>query len=93
MQRAARADERAGELQVCARVNEEPAVLVPEPQRPELVVAPTDDALILGGQLVGEGWELGCGHNCSNEQIRAQFVGRSLEVVANALLPPAWRPV
>ena len=93
MQRAACADERAGELQVCARVDEEPAVLVPEAQRPELVVAPADDALILGGQLVGEGRELGCGHNCSNEQIRAEFVGRSLELVANTLLPLVRRPV
>ena len=93
MQRAARADERARQLEVGTRVDEEPRVLVAEAERPELVVAPADDALILGGQLVGEGWKLGWGHNCSNEQIRAQFVGRSLEVVANALLPPAWRPV
>ena len=93
MQRAARADERPGQLEIRTRLDEEPALLFAEPERPELVVAPADDALILGGQLVGEGWELGCGHNCSNEQIRAEFVGRSLELVANALLPSAWRPV
>ena len=77
MQRAARADERARQLEVGTRVDEEPRVLVAEAERPELVVAPADDALILGGQLVRRVRELGCGHNCSNEQIRTEFVGRS----------------
>jgi hypothetical protein len=76
VQRAAGADERAGQLKVRARLDENPAVVLAEAEEPELVVAPARDALVLGGQLVGR-WELGCGHNCSNEQIRAEFVGRS----------------
>jgi hypothetical protein len=76
VQRATGPDERAGQLQVRAGLDEEPALLFAEAEEPELVVAPAGDALILGGQLVG-GWELGCGHTCSNEQIRAEFVGRS----------------
>jgi len=62
VQRAARADERAGQLEVCPRVDEQPAVLVAEAEKPELVETPAGDALILGGQLVRERWELGCGH-------------------------------
>jgi hypothetical protein len=77
VERTAGADERAGQLQVRARVDEEPAVLVAEAEEPELVIAPADDPLILVRQLVGGLWELGCGHTCSNEQIRAWFVGRS----------------
>ena len=76
VQRAAGADERAGQLQVRARLDEEPALLLTEAEEPELVVAPTGDPLVFGGELVG--WrELGCGHTCSNEHIRAEFVGRS----------------
>jgi hypothetical protein len=60
VQRAACADERAGQLEVCARVDEQPAVLVAEAEKPELVETPAGDALILGGQLVREWWELGC---------------------------------
>ena len=93
MERAAGPDQRAGQLQIRARVDEEPAVLITEAEQPELVVAPTDDALVLVRELVGGVRKLGCGHNCSNEQIRAEFVGRSLELVANALLPLALPPV
>ena len=62
VQRAARADERAGQLEVCPRVDEQPAVLVAEAEKPELFETPADDALILDGQLVRGWWELGCGH-------------------------------
>jgi len=53
MERATGPDQRSGELQVRARVDEEPRVLVAEPEKPELVEAPADDALILEGQLEG----------------------------------------
>lgn len=43
------ADERSGQLEIRARVDEQPAVLVAESERAELVVAPAHDALILGG--------------------------------------------
>lgn len=76
VQRAAGADERAGQLEIRARLDEEPGLVFVEAEEPELVIAPAGDALIFGGQLVG-GWELGCGHNCSNEQIPAEFVFRS----------------
>ena len=56
MQRAARADQRARQLEVGTRVDEEPGVLVSEAERAELVVAPPDDALILAGQLLGRAW-------------------------------------
>jgi hypothetical protein len=76
VERAACADERASQLQVCAGLDEEPALLLAEAEEPELVVPPTGDPLIFGGELVG--WrKLGCGHTCSNEHIRAEFVGRS----------------
>ena len=76
VERAAGADERAGQLQVCAGLDEDPALLLAETEHPELVVPPADDPLIFGGELLG--WrELGCGHTCSNEHIRAEFVGRS----------------
>jgi hypothetical protein len=76
VQRATGPDERAGQLQVRAGLDEEPALLFAEAEEPELVVAPTGDPLVFGGELVG--WrELGCGHTCSNEHIRAEFVGRS----------------
>ena len=75
VERAARTDERAGQLQVRAGLDEEPTLLLAEAEEPELVVAPAGNALILGRQLGG--WELGCGHTCSNEHIRAEFVGRS----------------
>ena len=47
MERAPGPDQRSGELQVRARVDEEPRVLVAEAEKPELVEAPADDALIL----------------------------------------------
>ena len=76
VERAAGADEGAGQLQVCAGLDEDPALLLAETEHPELVVPPADDPLIFGGELLG--WrELGCGHTCSNEHIRAEFVGRS----------------
>ena len=62
MQRAARTDERAGQLEIGSRVDEQPAILLAEAEKPELVVAPAGDALILGGQLAREWWELCCGH-------------------------------
>jgi mannose-6-phosphate isomerase-like protein (cupin superfamily) len=62
MQRATRADERTGQLEISARVNEQPRILLTESEQPELVEAPTDDALILERKLGGEGWEFGCGH-------------------------------
>src|SRR5688572_11270502 len=62
MQRAAGTDERAGQLEVGARVDEEPGVLLAETELSELVETPADHALILLGQLVGGVWVLGCGH-------------------------------
>ena len=62
MQWAAGADERAGQLEVGARVDEEPGVLLAEAELPELIETPADDALILMGQLVRGVWVLGCGH-------------------------------
>jgi len=76
VKRTAGADERARELQIRTGFHEEPAVLLPEAEKAELVIPPAGHPLILGGELVG--WrELGCGHTCSNEHIRAEFVGRS----------------
>lgn len=49
MERAARADERTGQLEVGARVDEEPGVLFAEAELSELVETPADDALILVG--------------------------------------------
>ena len=77
VERAAGPDERASQLEIRARLDEEPAVLVSEPEQPELVVAPARDELILGGQLVGRVWELCCGHICSNDQIPVEFVDRT----------------
>ena len=56
MERATGPDQRSGELQVRARVDEEPRVLVAEPEKPELLEAPADDALILERQLEGLWW-------------------------------------
>ena len=58
VERAARADERARELQVGSGVDEEPRVLGFEAEEPELVEAPTDDALILERSLEGLRWVL-----------------------------------
>ena len=77
MERAARADERARQLEVGARVDEQPAVLVPEAEKPELVEAPADDALILGESSCGEGGCSAADTYCSNDQIPAEFVGRT----------------
>ena len=62
VERTARPDERTGQLEVGARVHEEPGVLLFEAELPELVETPADDALILMGQLVRGVWMLGCGH-------------------------------
>ena len=62
MQRAAGADERTRELEVGARVDEKPRVLLAEPEESELVEAPADHALILGRQPLRGVWKLGCGH-------------------------------
>ena len=75
VERAARADERAGQLEVGARVDEEPGVLLAEAELPELVETPADDALILLGQLVR--WGMGARARtriCSNDEIRGEFV-------------------
>ena len=55
MQRTPGRDERAGELEVGARVHEEPCLLLAEAEEPELVEAPGHDTLILEGELLG-GW-------------------------------------
>jgi len=52
MQRASSGDERAGELEVGTRVDEEPGVLLAEAEDPELVETPRQDALILEGELL-----------------------------------------
>lgn len=49
MERAARADERTGQLEVGVRIDEEPGVLIAKAELPELVETPADDALILRG--------------------------------------------
>ena len=56
VERTTRTDERARELQVGARVDEQPRVLVAEPEKPELVEAPAHDALILERSLEGLRW-------------------------------------
>ena len=62
VKRAARADERARELQVGSGVDEDPRVLGFEAEEPELVEAPTDDALILERSLEGLRWVFRCRH-------------------------------
>ena len=62
VERTARADERTGQLEVGARVDEEPGVLVAEAELPKLVETPADDALIFLGQLVRGIWVLWRGH-------------------------------
>jgi hypothetical protein len=47
VQRTPGTDERARQLEIGARVDEHPRVLVTEPEEPELLEAPTHDALIL----------------------------------------------
>lgn len=49
VQRAAGADERAGQLEIGSRVDEQPAILVAEAEKAELFETPADDALILLG--------------------------------------------
>lgn len=56
------ADELARQLQVGARVDEHPGVLLAESEQPELVEAPADDALVLERELTEGRWELGGGH-------------------------------
>lgn len=77
MERTAGADERAGQLEVGARVDEEPGVLLVEAELPELVETPAGDPLILLGQLVGGVWVLWRGHVSSDDQIPREFVGRT----------------
>ena len=62
VERAARADERARELQVGSGVDEEPRVLGVEPEEHELVEAPAHDALILERSLEGLRWVFRCRH-------------------------------
>jgi hypothetical protein len=47
VQRTPGTDERARQLEIGARVDEHPCVLVSEAEEPELLEAPTHDALIL----------------------------------------------
>lgn len=77
MQRAPRADERPGQLQVGAGVDEHPRVLVAEAEAPELLEAPSDDALILERELVGGWWMLCRRHTLYNDPGRPEFVGRT----------------
>ena len=62
VERAARADERARELQVGSGVDEDPRVLGFEAEEPELIEAPTDDALILERSLERLRWVFRCRH-------------------------------
>jgi hypothetical protein len=74
VQRATRADERARELQVGAGVDEEPRVLVAEPEPTKLVEAPAHDALILERSLEGLRWVLRRRHTSFNEQTRSELL-------------------
>ena len=58
VERTARSDERAGQLQIGARVDEHPRVLVAVAEKAELVEAPADDPLVLDGQLERLMWVL-----------------------------------
>ena len=58
VERTGRTDERAGQLQIGARVDEHPRVLVAIPEEAELVEAPADDSLVLDGQLESLMWVL-----------------------------------
>ena len=62
MERAVCAHERAGQLEIGARVDEQPGLFVAEAEASELVEAPGGDALILGGQLERGRWLVGGGH-------------------------------
>ena len=74
VERAARADERARELQVGSGVDEDPRVLGFEAEEPELIEAPTDDALILERSLEGLRWVLRRRHTSFNEQTRSELL-------------------
>ena len=74
VQRATRTDERARELQVGSRVDEEPGVLVAEPEQTKLVEAPAHDALILERSLEGLRWVLRRRHTSFNEQTRSELL-------------------
>ncbi len=56
VKRAACADELTRALQVGSRVDEEPGVLLPVAEEPELIEPPADDALVLEGQLERRKW-------------------------------------
>ena len=77
MERAPRTDERARQLEVRARVDEHPGVLVTEAEESELVEAPADHALILERELVGGWWVLGRRHTFCNEHHPGEFVRRT----------------
>ena len=68
VQRTPCADERARQLQVGARVDEHPRVLVAEPEAPELLEAPAHHALILERELEGGWWVLSRRHTFYNDQ-------------------------
>ena len=74
VQWATRTDERARELQVGSRVDEEPRVLVAEPEQTKLVEAPAHDALILERPLEGLRWVLRRRHTSFNEQMRSELL-------------------
>ena len=62
VERTSRTHERARELQVGSGVDEDPRVLGFEAEEPELVEAPTDDALILERSLERLRWVFRCRH-------------------------------
>jgi hypothetical protein len=77
MERAARAHERAGQLEVGARVDEQPGLFLAEAEASELIEAPGGDALILGGQLERGRWLVGGGHVLVERPPAPQVVGRT----------------
>ncbi len=76
VQRTAGADERADELEVGARVDERPGVLLAEAEQPELVDAPAEHPLILSGHLDLLLRELRRRHISSNERSPCESVCR-----------------
>jgi mannose-6-phosphate isomerase-like protein (cupin superfamily) len=74
VERASRTDERAGQLHVGARVDEEPRVLVAEAEESELFEAPADDALLLERSLEGLRWVLRRRHTSFNDEMRPELL-------------------
>ncbi len=61
------ADERARQLEIGARVDEHPGVLVTEAEEAKLLEAPSHHALILERELEGGWWVLCRRHTSSND--------------------------